>query len=152
MPASKSSAAPAEGKTPLTRFLRVAVSVAAVCAIGAIVAIYFAVRSPSIPTAPVRATAQNFFNDLKTKNFHDAYGSLCGITKQSFTEAQFVSSQQDLATVDSFTIASVSTQRVNGAPAGTVVVNLTRTGGAIEHHSVPMVKQGEQWFVCGEPY
>jgi len=152
MPASKSSATPADGKTGRMRSRRTVVSVAAVCVIGAIIAIYFAVRSPNIPTGPVRSTAQTFFNDLKTKNFHDAYGSLCAVTRQSFTEEQFVSSQEQLSTVDTFTIVSVSTQRVDGAPAGTAVVNLMRNSGTIEHHSIPMVKQGDQWFVCGEPY
>ena len=152
MPASKSSATPADGKTGRTRSRRTIVLVTAVCVIGAIIAIYFAVRSPSIPTGPVRSTAQNFFNDLKTKNFHDAYGSLCAVTRQSFTEEQFVSGQERLSTVDTFTIVSVSTQRVDGVPAGTVVVNLMRHSGTIEHHSIPMVKQGDQWFVCGEPY
>ena len=70
----------------------------------------------------------------------------------SFTEAQFVTGEQNKATVDSYTIANVTTQHVNGSPAGTVVVNLTRGANTIEHHSVPMVQQGGRWYVCGEPY
>jgi hypothetical protein len=150
MPATK--AEPAEGKTPMTRFLRVAVTVAAVCAIGAIVAIYFGVRSPSVPTGPPRSAAQIFFNDLETSNYHDAYGMLCAITKQSFTEAQFVTGEQNKSPVESFQITKVTTQRVNGSPAANVVVNFNRRGGTIDHHNVPLVEQNGRWYVCGEPY
>ncbi len=152
MPATKDSTTPTEPKASFTRFRRTAIWVGAVCIVGAIIAIYFGVRSPSVPVGPARVAAQNFFNDLKTKNFHDAYGSLCSITKQSFTEDQFVSGQQSLSTVDSYTITKVETQRVNGSPAATVIVDFTRAGGTIEHHNVPMVQDGSQWLICGEPY
>jgi hypothetical protein len=152
MPATKGSITPAEPKTSFTRFRRTAIWVGAVCIVGAVIAIYFGVKSPSVPVGPPRVAAQNFFNDLKTKNFHDAYGSLCAITKQSFTEEQFVSGQQSLSTIGSYTIANVDTQRVNGSPAATVVVDLTRAGGTIEHHNVPMIQDGSHWLICGEPY
>jgi Domain of unknown function (DUF4878) len=151
-PSIPPSAGPADAKTPLTRLMRAAIYVGAICVIGVIIAIYFGIRSPSVPVAPARSAAQNFFNDLKTRNFHSAYGSLCGITKQTFTEDQFVSGQQDLAALNTYSIAKVTTQRVNGSPAATVVVDLTRAGGTIEHHSVPMVESGHSWHVCGEPY
>ena len=149
---TKGSTTAAEPKTSFTRFRRTAIWVGAVCVVGAIVAIYFGVRSPSVPVGPPRVAAQNFFNELKTKNFHDAYGSLCSITQQSFTEDQFVSGQQSTATIDTFTISRVTTQRVDGSPAATAVVDLTRAGGTIEHHSVPMVESGSRWLICGEPY
>lgn len=152
MPATKTEDTPAEGRTTLNRFLRTAIYVAIVCAVGAIIAIYFAVKSPSVPVGPARSAAQNFFNDLKTSNYHDAYGSLCSITKQSFTQDQFVSGQQNLPAVDGYTITKVTTQRVNGSPAATVVVDFNRHGGTIEHHNVPMVEENGHWLVCGEPY
>jgi hypothetical protein len=152
MPATKASATPAEPKATFARFRRTAMWVGAICIVGAIIAIYFGVRSPSIPVGPPRTAAQNFFNNLKTKNFHDAYGSICAITKQSFTEDQFVSGQQGLKTLDTYTITKVTTQRVNGSPAATAVVDLNRAGGAIEHHSVPMVEDSGRWLICGEPY
>jgi hypothetical protein len=152
MPATKDSTTPTESKASFTRFRRTAIWVGAVCIVGAIIAIYFGVKSPSVPVGPPRVAAQNFFNDLKTKSFHDAYGSLCSITKQSFTEDQFVSGQQSLSAIDSYTITNVTTQRVNGAPAATVIVNFTRAGGTIEHHNVPLVEDGSRWLICGEPY
>jgi Domain of unknown function (DUF4878) len=152
MPATKTEDTPAEGRTTLNRFLRTAVYVAIVCVVGAIIAIYFALKSPSVPTGPARSAAQNFFNDLKASSYHDAYGSLCSITKQSFTQDQFVSGQQSLPAVDGYTITKVTTQRVNGSPAATVTVDFTRHGGTIEHHNVPMVQESGRWLVCGEPY
>ena len=150
--AGQPGAGPTEAKTPLTRLVRAAIYVGVICVIGVVIALYFGIRSPSVPVAPARSAAQNFFNDLRTKNFHSAYGSLCGITQQTFTEDQFVSGQQSMPALDTYTIAKVTTQRVNGSPAATAVVDLTRAGGTIEHHNVPMVESGHRWYVCGEPY
>jgi len=152
MPATKTSEPPAEGRKPLSRPARVTLWVIAVFAVAVVVAIYFGVRNPSVPTGPPRLAAQDFFNDLETGNFHDAYGSLCTVTQQSFTEAQFVNLEQGKSPVVSFTITKVSTAHVNGAPSANIVVDFNRRGNTIDHHNVPMVEQNGRWYVCGEPY
>ena len=152
MPATKDSTTPTEPKASFTRFRRTAIWVGAVCIVGAIIAIYFGVKSPSVPVGPPRVAAQNFFNDLKTKNFHDAYGSLCSITKQSFTEDQFVSGQQSLSTIDSYTITKVehtAGQRIAGGH------DRRRLHPGRWHHRAPQRADGagrQPWLICGEPY
>jgi len=54
--------------------------------------------------------------------------------------------------VTDYEITDVSVSTKGGRPRGTVTVRLTRDGGISEERRLPVVREGGDWRVCGDPF
>jgi Domain of unknown function (DUF4878) len=111
--------------------------------------LFFLLREAS--EGPRNATTA-FIGDLKAQDWAGAYGQLCQETRSRFTVEQFTQTAQSNGEVRDHSITNFRVENTNGRQSATVDTDLELTDGSTEDHTFPLVKEGEQWKVCGNPY
>lgn len=130
----------------LWRRVAVLVGVAVVlCAAGGGLSLFVINNHQKALEQQPKAATQAFLNDLQTSSAAQAFTMLCSTTKQSFTVA-------DLKPVQSYQIVDVTVNTVDNVPSAIVTADITRGGGSVERHSIPLSKENGRWLICGEPY
>ena len=54
--------------------------------------------------------------------------------------------------LSAYRIEDVSVATEQGRPRATVTVQLTRSSGVAETRRVPVVREDDEWLVCGDPF
>lgn len=143
---------PPRQRHTLRTVLIVVGAVLVLCCGGAVIGGIFFFRGVAQSTAPARQAADDFITDLESANATAAYGLLCADTRSQFTVEAFTDGLGRQSTIRSHEIQGVSVSNVNGKVSATVVANLTLDTGFVDRHTFPLVKEGGQWKVCGQPY
>ncbi|OLB74176.1 MAG: hypothetical protein AUI14_24215 [Actinobacteria bacterium 13_2_20CM_2_71_6] len=148
---------PAPGPAPRRRstgkrLLVVLAVVLVVCCGGAVAAAWALFKWYDSAAGPAQAATETFLTDLEKDNTSGAYALLCTdvrghLNQQGF--ADLVAAQKRLR---SHKIVGTSVSTVNGKASALITTDLTREGGVQERRTVPLVKEGSSWLVCGSPY
>jgi hypothetical protein len=125
-------------------------ALAVCCLIGAVAGV-FGFRAFRAVLEPPRQATDAFVQDLVRGDAAAAYRKLCQPTRSRTTEAELVS-MINTRRPNRYEITGVDIQTVNGETNGAVTVNLTYPDGFTEPHVFRLVKEGDTWKVCGNPY
>ncbi len=99
---------------------------------------------------PVRTAADGFLRDVSAGNAGHAYDELCPATRDRWTRGEFVRRATGPEAVLRYTLERVRVATKNGDPRGEVVVRLVRRSGAVERHTLVVVRDRATWRVCGD--
>lgn len=103
-------------------------------------------------TEPARAAADTFVTHLEDGDTDAAYALLCGPTQAKFTSAAFRDGVAGQPKIRSHSFSGVNVVNSNGRTTATVTLVLTLDTGFTDRHTFPLVKEGNDWKVCGQPY
>jgi hypothetical protein len=101
---------------------------------------------------PVRETADGFLREVTAGDSAGAYERLCADARGRWSPIGFTSWVRTPPVVSDYEITDVSVSTEGGRPRGTVTVRLTRDGGVTEERRLPVVREGDDWRVCGDPF
>ncbi|MFC4017410.1 hypothetical protein ACFOW4_05560 [Micromonospora sp. GCM10011542] len=101
---------------------------------------------------PVRETADGFLREVTAGDTAGAYERLCADARGRWSPIGFTSWVRTPPVVSDYEITDVSVATEGGRPRGTVTVRLTRDGGVSEERRLPVVREGDDWRVCGDPF
>jgi flagellar basal body-associated protein FliL len=141
--------APAPRKRPWKKILLIVAVVLVLCCGGGGFAIYRVLKSAS---APVRDAANTFVEDVAADRVDAAYASLCSATKQKFSSAQFAEYVHGRRKITKHHTIGFSVNKTAGRDTGSVTMRLTYSDGSTEEHMFGLVKEGDDYHVCGDPY
>jgi hypothetical protein len=131
--------------------LIVAAIVLVLCCAGAIgIAVFVSTLGKA--TGPAKDRAEEFIGYLDVGQTDAAYADLCGPTKGRFSAPEFAQIVRGRPKLSSYTVTSTNVSNVNGRVSGTVRATLTYVDGSSENHVFELVKEGDDWRVCGNPY
>jgi|GEM_PF-1568059 hypothetical protein len=100
-----------------------------------------------------RESAEAFLRDVVAGDPDGAYDRLCADTRQRWSRDDFVRRLAVPPTITRYDIEDVQVASdQEGQLRGTVVATLTRRSGAVDRREMPMVKDGDRWRVCGDPF
>ncbi|GAB3807085.1 Rv0361 family membrane protein [Micromonospora zhanjiangensis] len=101
---------------------------------------------------PVRAAADDFLRDVSAgqPSAAAAYDRLCAATRDRWTREEFVRRATGQDAVIRYTVGEVTVATRGGRPEGAVTARLVRRGGAVESWTLRVVRDGDQWRVCGD--
>ncbi|HEX6497905.1 MAG TPA: hypothetical protein VF054_02620 [Micromonosporaceae bacterium] len=136
------------GLSRRTVSILVVVAVALVCGGGGVLLYRTAQRA----VGPARQTTVEFITDLQAGNATAAYDRLCNGTRTRISRAAFIQGVAAQPRIRSYKIEQVKVSDINGKVSATVAANLTLDSGFVDQHTFPLVKEGGQWRVCGQPY
>ncbi|MFC5003102.1 DUF4878 domain-containing protein [Dactylosporangium cerinum] len=122
------------------------------CCGGAIFGGYRLFKSVENATEPARTAAETFVTNLENGDVDAAYGLLCKPTQAKFTLDAFKDGVSKQPKIQSHTFGGVNVMNYNGKVSATVALVLTADTGFTERHVFPLVKEDDQWRVCGQPY
>jgi hypothetical protein len=122
------------------------------CCGGAVIGGVFLVKAGLSAIRPAQDATDAFVTDLESGNYSGAYGRLCAGTRSEFTEDRFSRGVQAQPHIRGHRLVGAWVGNINGHTSATVTVELTQDGGFVDHHTFPLVKEGDAWKVCGEPY
>jgi hypothetical protein len=125
------------------------VAVVVVCGGGIGAGVFLLLRGVS--EAPRNAT-NAFADDLEAKDWAGAYDKLCGDTRSAFTPDQFTQFAQSRGDVRDHAITNFSVSNTNGRQTATINVSFEKADGSEESRRIPLLKEGEDWKICGQPY
>ena len=134
-----------------TRIVLIVIGVLAVLCCGVFVAAAFGFNVLLNTTRPAREAADEFLKRVQSGDTSSAYASLCAPTRGRFTEAAFDQTIHNRP-FSSYSIVMTSVATVNGVPSASVSVKLRYADGSSDNHEVPLVKENDEWHVCGQPY
>jgi hypothetical protein len=129
--------------------LLVVAAVLAVCCGGGGYAVY---RLVDRETAPVRAAANAFVDDLQAGRTDAAYDRLCTPVRQRLTRAAFASYVQGRPKITKHSTVGFSSDSTAGRQSGSVTMNLTYANGGTQRHVFVLVRENGVFRVCGDPY
>ncbi|MEH1168490.1 hypothetical protein V6V47_24200 [Micromonospora sp. CPCC 205539] len=101
---------------------------------------------------PIRETADGFLGEMTVGDTDGAYERLCKDARSKWSAIGFTSWVRTPPMVTDYEITDVSVSTRGGRPHGTVTVRLTRAGGTSEERQLPVVREGGDWRVCGDPF
>ncbi|WFF04342.1 hypothetical protein [Micromonospora sp. WMMD964] len=101
---------------------------------------------------PIRDTADGFLNEVTLGDSDRAYQRLCEDARSRWSAIGFTSWVRTPPMVTDYEITDVSVTTRSGRPQGTVTVKVTRSGGLSEERRLPVVREGGDWRVCGDPF
>jgi hypothetical protein len=122
------------------------------CCGGGVIGGVFLFHGLSKATAPARDATDEFVTDLQNGDTSGAYQLLCAGTRSAFTPAAFAQGVAAQPKISGHQMDGVNVVTSNGHTSATVTVQLTTTGGFVDEHAFPLVKEGGRWKVCGQPY
>ncbi|MEE6259984.1 Rv0361 family membrane protein [Plantactinospora sonchi] len=96
--------------------------------------------------------AEAFLGEVVGGDPDGAYDRLCGDTRERWSRAEFVRRLSVPPTISRYDIDDVSVASDQGQLRATVVAKLTRRSGAVDQREMPMVRDGDRWRVCGDPF
>jgi len=99
-----------------------------------------------------RTAAEAFLHDVTRADTAGAYDRLCGDTRERWSRDDFVQRLSVPPTITRYAIDDVAVATDRGQVRGTVTATLTRRSGTTDQREIPMVKDGGQWRVCGDPF
>ncbi|SCL24735.1 hypothetical protein GA0074692_1827 [Micromonospora pallida] len=102
--------------------------------------------------APVRETAEAFLTEVAAGNADRAYRRLCASARSRWSPIGFAAWVRTPPVVTGHQVTDVSVRTREGRPTGTVTVRLTRDGGRSEQRTLPVVREDDDWRVCGDPF
>lgn len=103
-------------------------------------------------TEPAKTAAEAFVTDLEAGNVDAAYGQLCAATRSKYTLEVFKNGVSKRPKITGHSFGGVNVTNYNGKTSATVVLTLTSDTGFTDRHTFPLVKDGDSWHVCGDPY
>ncbi|WFE55287.1 hypothetical protein [Micromonospora sp. WMMD1155] len=101
---------------------------------------------------PIRDTADGFLTEVTLGDSDRAYERLCEDARSRWSAIGFTSWVRTPPMVTDYEITDVSVTTRSGRPQGTVTVKVTRSGGLSEERRLPVVREGGDWRVCGDPF
>jgi hypothetical protein len=135
-----------------TRIVLILFGVLLVLCCGVVVAGTITYRSIQAASGPARDAANAFLGQLKADDTSAAYANLCATTRSRFSAADFAATVHNRPRVQSYSIVGTSVANVNGDVSATVTANIRYADGSSENRSLPLVKDGDVWRICGQPY
>ncbi|MFI6225863.1 hypothetical protein ACIBCR_00935 [Micromonospora echinospora] len=102
--------------------------------------------------APVRQTAEAFLTELAAGDADGAYRRLCANARTRWSPVGFAAWVRTPPVVTGHQVTDVSVSTRDGQPTGTVAVRLIRDGGRAEQRDLRVVREGDDWRICGDPF
>jgi hypothetical protein len=99
-----------------------------------------------------RESAEAFLRDVVDDDADGAYDRLCVDTRERWSREDFVRQLSVPPTITRYDIEDVQVASDQGQLRGTVVAKLTRRSGVVDRREIPLVKEDDQWRVCGDPF
>jgi hypothetical protein len=146
------SAGPPPRRKRTTRIVLIIVGVLGLLCCGGVVAATVTFRSIQESTGPARDAVDGFLAHLTADDTAAAYASLCTSTKQRYSEGDFTTTVHNRPRVSGYSIVNTNVSTVNGNVSGAVTAQLRYADGSSEPHLFPLVKEGDAWRICGQPY
>jgi hypothetical protein len=148
---------PSDGPPPrrsstLRRILIIVAVVLVVCCGGAVAAGFGLYRWYDSAAGPAQETTDRFLGALESGDPAKAYPLLCPTVRASLSERSFVNYVTAQPRLRSHRIVGTSVSTVNGRQSALITAELTREGGGHDRHVVQLQRDGDTWYVCGEPY
>jgi hypothetical protein len=125
-------------------------ALAVCCLIGSVAGI-FGYRAFRAVLEPPRTATEAFVQDLVKGDAAAAYQKLCEPTRTRTSEAE-LASRISSRRLTGYEIDGVSIETVNGQTTAAVTTSLTYADGFDDPHVFRLVKEGDAWKVCGNPY
>lgn len=142
-----------QGRSTLKIVLIVVGAVLTLCCVGGIVGGYFLYQGVSEATAPVRGAANDYLADVEAARYDAAYDRLCADTRRRITRQEFAATLAgETPKPVEHSLSGFNISTVNGVTTGSVTAVVTYDDGSKRSHSVELVKEGDAWKVCGQPY
>ncbi|MER7168992.1 hypothetical protein ABT336_23355 [Micromonospora sp. NPDC000207] len=101
---------------------------------------------------PVRQTADGFLQDLSDGDTDGAYDLLCADARTRWSRIGFDQWVRTPPQVTGYHLLDVSVTTRSGRPEGTVGVRLERENATSDDRDLRVVRDGDGWKVCGDPY
>jgi len=134
------------------RVVLIVVAIVLVLCCAGVLGIAVFVRTFGNATGPARDNVDTFLGQLKNGQTDAAYADLCAPTRGQFSAAEFAQIVNAKPKLSSYTVVSTNVSTVNGHTSATVQASLKSVDGHIENHVFELVKEGNDWRVCGNPY
>ncbi|MFY1670702.1 hypothetical protein ACN27G_12150 [Plantactinospora sp. WMMB334] len=99
-----------------------------------------------------REAAEAFLHDVTSGDAAGAYDRLCVDTRERWSREEFERRLAVPPTISRYAVDDVEVASDRGQLRGTVTATLTRRSGATDRREMPMVRDGDQWRVCGDPF
>jgi hypothetical protein len=144
--------APPPRRSNTTRIVLIIVGVLLVLCCGGVAVAAFAFRSIQQSTAPVQDSVDGFLKHLQADETDAAYADLCTSTKARYSQSEFATTVHNRPRLASYSIVNTNVSNVNGKVSGQVTARLSYADGSSEPHLFPLVKEGDAWRICGQPY
>jgi hypothetical protein len=103
-------------------------------------------------TDPARDATLLFVTDLTDGDHPRAYDRLCDSTRSRYSLADFTYEAEQFGRIVDHEFTQVSVERVDGESSATVAADLTLADGQPVNHTFPLVEEGGEWKVCGDPF
>ena len=123
-----------------------------ICCIGAAGLGAWNLQSIRRASGPARQAADAFLTDLVTGDAAGAYDRLCSGTRQRWSRAEFIRRVGTAPRINRYALDDVSVATEDGHLKGTVTTRLTLDSGAVDRHKLTVVRDGDDWRVCGDPF
>ncbi|WP_405115917.1 hypothetical protein OG559_14315 [Micromonospora sp. NBC_01405] len=133
------------GLSRTTRTVIIVVAVVALlCCAGAVGGGLWLFRTVQGTITPARDAATAYLDDTKAGNYPAAYARLCERLRSRQTEAQFTRARQAEPPLDEYRVTDTQVHTSNGDTSAEVTVKI-----ADRNRVISLVKEGDQWRVCG---
>lgn len=126
-------------------------AVLVVCAVAAAGLAAWNVQVIRGASGPARAAAEQFWTDVVADDPAAAYGRLCAHTRQRWSREEFVARLSIPPKITRFVVVRVRVVTRAGRQQATVTTRLTRQSGLVREHPLPVVREQDDWRVCGDP-
>ncbi|MEV4755136.1 hypothetical protein AB0J86_08485 [Micromonospora sp. NPDC049559] len=103
-------------------------------------------------SGPARQAADAFLGQLVSTEPAAAYDRLCADTRARWTREAFAQRVDAPPRILRYRIGDVAVATRGGKPQGTVTAELTLESGAVYRRELTVVRDGDDWRVCGNPY
>ncbi|MBM7495139.1 hypothetical protein JOD64_006361 [Micromonospora luteifusca] len=143
---------PARRNRPMRTGLAFAGFGVALCCVGAAGLGAWNLQTVRQAAGPIRETADGFLSEVALGDSEGAYDRLCADARSRWSAIGFTSWVRTPPMVTDYEITDVSVATRSGRPHGTVTVKVTRDGGLTEERRLPVVREGGDWRVCGDPF
>jgi flagellar basal body-associated protein FliL len=134
------------------RVVLIVVAIVLVLCCGGAVGVTVLVNNVQDATGPAKASAASFLALLVAGETDTAYAELCPPTRAQFSAAEFAQIVNGRPKLMSYSIVGTNVGNLNGHWSGTVRALLQYPDGSSETHVLEMVKDSNDWRVCGNPY
>ncbi|MFJ6164440.1 hypothetical protein ACIQH6_04910 [Micromonospora orduensis] len=152
MGAGQTWSRPARRNRPMRTGLAFAGFGVALCCVGVAGLAAWNLQTVRGAAGPIRETADGFFNEVTVGDTTGAYDRLCKDARSRWSAIGFTSWVRTPPMVTDYEITDVSVATKSGRAHGTVTVKVTRDGGITEERRLPVVREGGDWRVCGDPF
>ncbi|MFY1702298.1 hypothetical protein ACN28G_11225 [Micromonospora sp. WMMA1923] len=143
---------PARRRRPLRAGLLLAGCAVALCCVGVAGLGLWNVQVVRQASGPAREAADGFLRELAAGDTDAAYERLCAETRTRWSRLGFDQWVRTPPLLTGHQIRQVSVNTRDGRPRVTVTARLDRDSGRAEDRDLTVVRDGDGWKVCGDPY